>query len=169
MAAAHVCRRHVDQPAQAPGSSDLAGQLDHPRDARHVDLPRLAQRQIEGDRGRAVNDPLDRADQLLAVLRREAQTGREQVPAHRPHVRRARRRLVVEQRQHRLQALARVLIVRGPDQHDDLLLAPLASLDQPCERVHAEESGRAGQQERAAHIASAAAPTRAGEGQPIAW
>ena len=103
--------------------------------------------------------------------------GCQQVAAHRPHPRRRGGRLVVEARQHAVQALARAVVVARADEHHDLLVL---ALDQARERVHSEEARRSRQQDRAAHDASVGrgSPTRgaseaeeiaAGEGQPIAW
>ena len=117
-----------------------------------------------------MDDPIDRADQPLAVLCREPEPRLEQVPPDRPHPRRRGRWLVVQARQHRLQALTGLIVVLRADEHEDLLaLAP----DQPCERVHSQKARGTGQEDRAPGMAHLAGGTHVaagggGEGQPIA-
>ncbi len=121
-------------PQRSPGR-DLARQLDHPRHALDVDLARLLQRQLERDRGRAVDDPIDRADQPLRGPRRQPEprlaADRRAPPAPAP---RAGGRLVVEARQHRPQALARPASSSRARTSTTICSSP--ALDQPRERVH---------------------------------
>ncbi len=157
-----------------PAGGDLARQLDHPLDPAHVDRARLSQLQVERDRRRAVNDAVDRADQPLAVLRRQAEARLQQVAADRPYALGRGRRLVVQARERLLEPLpGRLRRSRARTSTATVLPA----LDQARERVHPEEARRARQQDRAAHGSpapnasgeAADASTAAGEAHPIAW
>ena len=70
VATADVCGRDVYQATQRSRGRDLACQLDHPSYALDVDLACLVERQLKRDRRRAVDDPIDRAQQQPAPLHR---------------------------------------------------------------------------------------------------
>jgi len=139
--AADVRRRDVDE---APQVAHLAGQRQQHPGTLGVDRARLLERQLEGDRRRAVDDPVGRGHERPPVLRAEPEFWEADVAREREDpLGRAGGHGVVELGENRLDPLGRRRAIARAHECDDLRVG---LLEQPYEHLHAEEAGRAGDQ-----------------------
>ncbi len=162
--AGHVRGRDVHEALQATERLALAREADHLARALDVDRARLVERQVERDRRRAVQDRADVLGEARALAVGDAEPGAGDVAGHGADPVAVRRRIAPQLGEHAVEPLLGGGVVARAHERDDLAVA---GLEQAGEDLHAEESGRAGQEDGRLHAtASSATGARA---VPIAW
>ena len=91
--------------------------------------------------------------------------GARDVARHRAHAVAVGLRIAPQLGEHGVEALGRGGLRAGPHERDDL---PVAGLDEPREHLHAEEAGRAGEEDGRLHDAAASSSTGV-SAVPMAW